>query len=140
MAIDLRDVEKIVGKEVAKALSKQPDDVLMKLAQAARDGLKLKLKTGVFFNKSFDKKEAGVVAEIWESKSNKKLLDGISLDLGITNKNMLAGAAKDLKLDEMEFSVGVYAAFDQNQIIDTLKSKSSEVKPQLRIGITMELK
>jgi len=139
MAIDLRDVEKVVGKEVAKALSQQPDDVLLKLAKAAKNGLKLKLKTGIFFDKTFEKKEAGVVAEIIETKSNKKILDGISLDMGVTNKNIIAGVAKDLNLDEMEFSVGVYAAFDQNNIVDTLKSKSSLVKPQLKIGITMNL-
>jgi len=139
MAIDKKEIEKIVGKEVAKQLAKQPDEKLTELAQAAAKGLKLKLKSGVFMDPNLKNKEAGVVAEIVESKSNKKILDGISLDIGLTNKNFLAGAAKDLSLNDMEFSVGVYAAFDQNNIINTLKTKSSTVKPQLKIGVSMEI-
>lgn len=139
MPIDKQEIEKVVGKEVAKQLAAQPDEKLMEIAKAATHGLKLKLKSGVFMDTHLKNKEAGVVAEIWETKSNKKILDGISLDLGLTNKNLLAGVAKDINLNDMEFSIGVYAAFDTNKVINTLTTKSSEVKPQLRIGVSMNI-
>ncbi len=132
------EIEKVIAKELAKRIKEKPEGIPAKLVEAASKGMDLTIKTGIFVDKDLNK-EAGLVVEVFETNSKIKILDGISLDIGATTKSILAGVAKDFAISELNFSLGVYGSVNTRDVINTIRNKSIEIDPKVKIGLTLEL-
>jgi len=127
--------KKLIEKELSKQL-KEDNVVAQVLKNNKNNKLKLKVKVTTFLDPETKEKRFGGCVELFESKSNKKLLDGWNIDLGATDKfDVLAGISKDFNVNESEFSIGGY--IDVTDLGKRLFSKNKDkTGVKVKIGLS----
>jgi len=131
-------------KELTKALEKEmkSDNAVAKILKNNKNNkLKLKVKVTTYVDPKTKEKTYGGAVELYETHSDKKILDGWNLDLGATTAGqVLLGISKDFDLinskdGEQEWSIGGYVdVVDAGKKLFKKKGNGDDIK--IKIGIS----
>jgi len=136
---DKKNIEKEIARQI-KENGKIVDILKKNKGKIKKAGFKIKATTWI--DPETKEKKLGGTIELIETESNSKILDGINIDLGVTdNLDVLFGISKDFKITgEKEFSIGGYI-----DIIDTSKKfykrfikkdKNTKMNIKVKIGLS----